>query len=149
MPEHGGQSSLPSDVRRFLAEAGRFAVVATINPDGTPHQAVAWYLLDGDLLVLNSMVGRRWPANLMREASPGHANRVSVLVADGYRWVSLRGAVQVVSDQARAQADIAAMARRYHADDPAAAEREIRTFETQERVTFVLRAARVAADLEE
>ena len=73
----------------------------------------------------------------------------SVLVADGYRWVSLRGAVEVVSDQARAQADIAAMARRYHADDPAAAEREISRFETQERVTFVLRAARVAADLEE
>jgi PPOX class probable F420-dependent enzyme len=143
MPEVGGQPSLPSDVRRFLAEAGRFAVVATINADGTPHQAVAWYLLDGDSLVLNSMVGRRWPANLMREP------HVSVLVADGYRWVSLRGAVQVVSDRARAQADIAAMARSYHADDPGAAEREIRTFETQERVTFVLRAARVAADLEE
>jgi len=143
MRETGDQPSLPSDVRRFLAEAGRFAVVATINADGTAHQAVAWYLLDGDSLVLNSMAGRRWPANLVRDP------RVSVLVADGYRWVSLRGAVQVVSDQARAQADIAAMARRYHADDPAAAEREISTFETQERVTFVLRAARVAADLEE
>ena len=143
MREIGDQPSLPSDVRRFLAEAGRFAVVATINADGTAHQAVAWYLLDGDSLVLNSMAGRRWPANLVRDP------RVSVLVADGYRWVSLRGAVQVVSDQARAQADIAAMARRYHADDPAAAEREISTFETQERVTFVLRAARVAADLEE
>lgn len=143
MLDHSGLPSLASDVRRFLAEAGRFAVVATVNADGTPHQAVAWYLLDGDSLVLNSMVGRRWPANLVRD------HRVSVLVADGYRWVSLRGTVQVVSDQARAQADIAAMARRYHADDPAAAEREISTFETQERVTFVLRATRVAADLEE
>jgi len=143
MLDHSGLSSLSSDVRRFLAEAGRFAVVATVNADGTPHQAVAWYLLDGDSLVLNSMVGRRWPANLVRD------HRVSVLVADGYRWVSLRGTVQVVSDRARAQADIAAMARRYHADDPAAAEREISTFETQERVTFVLRATRVAADLEE
>lgn len=149
MPDHGSQPSLPSDVRRFLAEAGRFAVIATINADGTPHQAVAWYLLDGDSLVLNSMVGRRWPANLMREANRARENGVSVMVADGYRWVSLRGAVEVISDRARAQADIAAMARRYHADDPAAAEREIRTFETQKRVTFVLRAARVAADLEE
>ena len=143
MLDHSGLSSLSSDVRRFLAEAGRFAVVATVNADGTPHQAVAWYLLDGDSLVLNSMVGRRWPANLARD------HHVSVLVADGYRWVSLRGTVQVVSDRERAQADIAAMARRYHADDPAAAEREISTFETQERVTFVLRATRVAADLEE
>ena len=143
MSDHGAESSLPADVRRFLAEAGRFAVVATVNPDGTPHQAVTWYLLDGDSLVLNSKVGRRWPSNLARDGS------VSVLVADGYRWASLRGMVLVVSDQARAQADIAAMARRYHADDPAAAEREIRTFETQERVTFVLRAASVAADLGE
>jgi len=44
--------------------------------------------------------------------------------------------------------DIAAIARRYHAGDPAAAEREIRRFETEQRVSFVVRTERVAADLE-
>ena len=130
-------------VRRFLEESGHFAVVATINPDGTPHQAVTWYLLDGDAVVLNSKMGRRWPANLLRDA------RVGVLVADGYRWVSLRDEVVATHDQRRAHADIAAMARRYHAGDLAAAERQIRRFETEERVSFVVRPERVAADLEE
>ncbi|MDA8203095.1 MAG: hypothetical protein M0Z49_10085 [Chloroflexi bacterium] len=40
------------------------------------------------------------------------------------------------------------VARRYHPDDPAAAEEQIRQFESEQRVTFVLRE-RVAADLGE
>ena len=62
---------------------------------------------------MNSAVGRRWPANLVRDP------RVAFSVvdnADGYRWVALTGRVTVVEDQATAQADIAAMCRRYHAD---------------------------------
>ncbi len=129
-------------VRRFLDAPGRFAVVATIDPDGTPHQAVVWYLATDEALVLNSRAGRRWPTNLRRDP------RVSVMVADAYRWVSLRGEVELVDGQARAQADIAAMARRYHADDPATAEAEIRRFQHERRVSFVLRPARVAANLE-
>jgi len=142
MPPSGNSRRLTAAERRFLEEPGHFAVVATVDPDGTPHQAVAWYLLDGDALVLNSRVGRRWPANLLRDP------RVAVLVADAYRRVSLRGEVDAIHDQRRAHADIAAMARRYHAGDPAAAEREIRRFETEERVSFVVRTERVAADLE-
>ena len=42
-----------------------------------------------------------------------------------------------MTDQATAQADIAEMARRYHADDPAEAERLIRNqFERQQRISF-------------
>ncbi len=137
----------PSDpiepsVRRFLEAPGRFAVVATLDPDGSVHQAVAWYLLRGGTLVLNSREGRQWPRNLRRDP------RVSVAVEDGYRWVTLRGTVEVVDDQARAQADIAEMARRYHADDPAQAEAQVREFRQQQRVTFELTPARVAASLE-
>jgi hypothetical protein len=42
----------------------------------------------------------------------------------------------VLDDQAVAQADIAALARAYHADDPAEAEGVIARFRTQHRVTF-------------
>ena len=108
-------SAISPEARAFLS-ATRFAVVATAGADRTPHQAVTWYTLDGDVIVLNSAEGRRWPADLRRDA------RVSVMVEDGYRYVSLAGTVEVDEDQDRAQADIAAMARRYHADDPAHAE---------------------------
>lgn len=132
-PRKPANASLPERVRTFLA-ANRFASLATVDPDGSPRQAVIWYRLDGDEIVLNSLVGRRWPSNLARDS------RISVAVgdqADGYRWVGLTGRVTVVDDQPTAQADIAEMARRYHADDPAKAERLIRDrFERQPRVSF-------------
>jgi PPOX class probable F420-dependent enzyme len=116
--------------------------VGTVGADGTPHQAVAWYGFDGETLLLNSADGRRWPADLRRDP------RVSVMVADGYRWVSLGGRVEIDDDQERAQADIAAMARRYHADDPETAERLIEgRFRAQHRVTFRLQPESVAQDL--
>jgi PPOX class probable F420-dependent enzyme len=124
--------------REMLERVNSFGTLATINADGTPHQAVVWYLVRGDSLVVNSAVGRIWPANLRRDP------RCSLLVEDGYDWVSIQGSVEVVSDQPTAQADIAAMARKYKADDPEAAERMIReVFEPQERITFVLRPARI------
>jgi PPOX class probable F420-dependent enzyme len=125
--------ALPDHVRRFLAEP-HFATIATSDPDGRPRQAVIWYLFEDDGLVINSRVGRRWPANLVRDG------RVSVAIldeADPLRWVGLSGVAEVVAEGPPAQAAIAAMARRY--DDPATAERKIREFETQQRITFRLR----------
>lgn len=125
---------LPDSVRAFLAGGLLFATIATIDPDGAPRQAVIWYTLDGDDLVINSAVGRRWPSNLVRDP------RISMAIADaedGYRWVGLTGVVETVTDQPTAQADIATMARRYHADEPDEAERLIRDrFERQERISF-------------
>jgi len=128
---------LPDEIRAFL-DAPRFATIATTDPDGTPRQAVVWYTLEGDEIVLNSAVGRRWPTNLLRDP------RVAFSVVDetdGYHWVGITGLVTVVEDQPTAQADIAGMARRYHADDPAKADRLIhRQFERQARISFRLRA---------
>lgn len=133
--------ALTPEVRDFLS-AERFAVVGTVGADGTPHQAVAWYALQDDVLLLNSAEGRRWPSDLRRDP------RVSVMVSDGYRWVSLSGSVEIDDDQQRAQADIAAMARRYHADDPEQAEALIRDrFRPQYRITFRLRPETVSRDL--
>lgn len=133
MPTPPTSTALSERVRAFLG-ATRFATIATTDPDGGARQAVIWYRLDGDEIVLNSKVGRRWPSNLVRD------QRISVAVsdqADGYRWVGLTGRVTVVEDQPTAQADIAEMARRYHADDPVKAEALIRDrFRQQPRVTF-------------
>ena len=139
-------SPLPEPVRDFLDDI-RFATIATIDPDGTPRQAVIWYTLEGDDLVINSRVGRRWPPNLLRDP------RLSIAVtdgADGYRWVGLTGTAHPVTDQVTAQGDIAGMARRYHANDPAKAERIIANrFERQERVSFRFRPEAVHVHLDE
>jgi predicted pyridoxine 5'-phosphate oxidase superfamily flavin-nucleotide-binding protein len=54
---------LTSAQRAFLDEK-RFAVVGSRNPDGSPHLAVMWYLLDGDQIVVNSAQGRLKDRNL-------------------------------------------------------------------------------------
>jgi PPOX class probable F420-dependent enzyme len=139
-------SPLPDRVRDFLDHL-RFATIATLDPDGAPRQATVWYRLDGDEIVINSAEGRRWPANLRRDP------RIALTVndgVDGYRWVGLTGSVQATTDQSTAQADIAEMARRYHADDPDKAERLIRDrFTRQQRVSFRFRPATVHDELEE
>ena len=135
MTDTANPMTLPAHLRTFL-DAPNFATIATLDPDGTPRQAVIWYTLEGDELVINSAMGRRWPANLLRDP------RISIAVTDrddGYRWVGFTSRVTIVADQATAQADIAAMARRYHADEPEEAEHLIRDrFERQERISFRL-----------
>ena len=122
----------------MLEREGVFATLATVMPDGAPHQAVAWYLVRGDTIVLNSAVGRVWPTNLLRDP------RCSLVIEDGYDWVGVRGRVEPVTVQEQAQADIAEMARRYHAADPQKAERMIsQLFQPQERISFVLHPERI------
>jgi PPOX class probable F420-dependent enzyme len=130
---------LPDHVRLFLAQP-RYASIATVDADGAPRQAVVWYLLDGDTIVVNSLEGRLWPTNLRRDPRVS----ISVTAADREEWVGLTGTVEVVEDQEQAQADIAAMARRYHRDHPEAAEELIESrFRPQQRVSFRLVPTRI------
>ena len=139
--------TLPDRIVRFI-DGPKFASISTVDPDGGPRQAVIWYLVEGDEIVINSLDGRRWPANLRRDP------RISFTIidpSDGYNWVGLTGeVVEVIDDQPRAQADIAAMARRYHADDPQEAEDLIRNrFEKQQRVSFRIRVSSFHDHLED
>lgn len=119
--------------REFLERPDAFGTLATLEPDGSPLQAVIWFGLRGDDILVNSAVGRRWPGNLLRDP------RCSLVVEQGYEWVGVRSLAEPLSDQEQAQRDIAAMARRYHADDPEKAERLIRErFQRQERISFLL-----------
>ncbi len=134
--------ALPEHVRAFIAAPGRFATLATLDPDGAPRQVVVWYRHEADgTLMVNSANGRRWPANLRRDG------RLAIAIADagdGYRWVGLDAEVaEVIDDQAVAKADIADLARRYHPDDLARREASIARFRTQLRVTFRLRVVSV------
>ncbi len=125
---------LRDDVRAFLEET-RYAVLATVNANGSPQLTVMWYELRGNAIVMNTRRGRKKDRNLIRDP------RASLCFEDGIRYVTLEGVFEVVDDPAIAQADIAALARRYH--DPVTAEKMAReVFASQEQVTLLLHISR-------
>jgi hypothetical protein len=128
---------LSADARNFISGATpRYATLATINKDGSPHQIVIWFLLHGDELVINSRRGRRWPANLERDG------RASLAIYEAEDNVLLHCELVRIYEGDEAQADIAEMARRY--DTPEVAAKEIQRYITEQRVTFILRPTKVS-----
>jgi len=97
------------EIAAFLA-APRCGVIATHDPDGAIWQAVVWYAITDDGVLMNALDGRRWPANLRRDA------RLSLVVADGEDYVILRGEAVVIDDPIRGLAEAQALARRYGGD---------------------------------
>jgi PPOX class probable F420-dependent enzyme len=126
---------ISAQIRSFLAAPGRHAVIATINPSGVPWQSVIWYLLHDDGLLINSRLGRRWPSNVLRDP------RVNFAVEDGENAVTISGRAEVFAEGQPAQEHIAEMARLYY--DPELAERSIARYQTEPRVTFLIRPQRV------
>jgi PPOX class probable F420-dependent enzyme len=133
------RAELTAAQRAFLEEK-RFAIVGTKNPDGSPHLAVMWYLLDGDDIVVNSAQGRIKDRNLA--ADP----RMSVLVEDGYRWLRIDGRARIEHDQSIAHEDIRRLASRYYEDERKVEEGMRNNFSKQHRITYRLRVARVAGE---
>jgi PPOX class probable F420-dependent enzyme len=125
---------LRDDVRAFLEEP-RFGVLGTVNANGSPQQTVMWYQLRGNTVMMNTKRGRKKDRNILRDP------RASLCVEDGFRYVTLDGTIEMVEDQETAQADIAALARRYHDADEA--ERQRAGFSSQERITLLLTIDRV------
>ncbi|HZC07345.1 MAG TPA: PPOX class F420-dependent oxidoreductase [Ktedonobacterales bacterium] len=126
---------IDAKLRDFLNEK-RFAVLATINADGSPQQTVMWYELRGDTIVMNTTLNRVKGRNLQRDP------RISVCFEDGYRFVTISGAAELRDDQPTAQADIRALAIRYHGQEDG--DRQAReVFAKQERVSIYLPATHV------
>jgi PPOX class probable F420-dependent enzyme len=131
--------SLTAAQRAFLEEK-LFAVVGSKNPDGSPHLAVMWYLLDGDELLVNSAQGRVKDRNLA--ADP----RMSVMVDDGYRWIRVDGRARIEHDQTITHEDIRRLAARYY-EDERKVETAMRTsFSKQHRISYRLPMRRIRAD---
>ena len=133
------RSGLAPAQRKFL-EDKRFAVVGTKNPDGSPHLAVMWYLLDGDDIVVNSAQGRIKDRNLA--ADP----RISVLVEDEYRWIRIDGRASIEHDQQITHEDIRRIASRYYQDDRKVAAAMRDNFGKQHRITYRVPIRRVAGE---
>jgi len=125
-------AQLSPAVRAFLEEP-RFCVFADINDDGTPHQTVLWYEVQGDTILMNTAKGRVKDRNLTRDP------RASFCVEDGYRYVAIVGACTLQSeDQQAAQADIKRLAVRYHGRERGE-EMAASSFAKQTRETIRLR----------
>ena len=87
-----------SDEALRLLEGRNYAVLATVNPDGSPQTSVMWVGRDGDDLLFSTVEGRVKHRNMLREP------RVSVTVidsADPENYVELRGLVAITPDIGR------------------------------------------------
>lgn len=120
-------SSVSNAARAFLA-APHFAIVATVNPDGLPQQTVLWYEVRGDTIMLNTARGRIKESNLRRDP------RISICIANGYRFVTITGRAELNEDQETAHADIIGLAVRYHGREKG--ERQAPGFRKQHRITI-------------
>src|SRR6184192_2588759 len=101
-------ASLEDPGVRELLEQPNYAVVSTINPNGSIHNTVVWINAEDGAVAVNSATGRLWPTNLERDP------RIGVLVfASGnpYHFVEIRGTVESSLDDA--DEHIEALAQKY------------------------------------
>lgn len=122
--------TLSDAVRSFLQER-RFAVLATINADGTPQQTIMWYELQGDEIMMNTRDSRVKAGNFRRDP------RASICVEDGYRGVTIQGTVRLEANPEIAQADIRRLAVLNHGPEEGNAMADT-SFATQRRLTIRL-----------
>jgi PPOX class probable F420-dependent enzyme len=92
--------SIPlSEATLALLDGRNYAVLATVNPDGSPQTSVMWVGRDGNDLLFSTVEGRVKHRNMRRDP------RVSVVVidsADPENYVELRGRVSMTPDVDRA-----------------------------------------------
>jgi PPOX class probable F420-dependent enzyme len=87
-----------SEAARRLIDGKNYAVVATVNPDGSPQTSVVWVGREGGDLLFSTLEGRVKHRNMVRDP------RVSVTVidsADPENYVELRGHVSIGPDAGR------------------------------------------------
>jgi len=122
-------------VRAFL-DAPRFAVLGTLNEDGSAHLTVIWYGRRDDEPIVNTTAPRKKAANIARDP------RVSLLVGESDRYVRLDGTARIVATGEAGLRDIHDLAVRY--DGEAAAEKQSReVWSKQERVTYAIAVRRI------
>jgi len=87
-----------SEATLRLLDGRNYAVLATVNPDGSPQTSVVWVGRDGDDLLFSTVEGRVKHRNMRRDP------RVSVTVidwSDPENYVELRGRVSMTPDHGR------------------------------------------------
>jgi PPOX class probable F420-dependent enzyme len=87
-----------SDAVLRLVDERNYAVLATVNPDGSPQTSVIWVGRDGGDVLFSTVEGRVKHRNMLRDP------RVSISVidsADPENYVELRGRASMAPDIGR------------------------------------------------
>ncbi|MFD7642331.1 PPOX class F420-dependent oxidoreductase [Kitasatospora sp. NPDC059795] len=88
---------LADGVKKLLDDKS-FAVVTTIQPDGSPQSSVVWVKRDGDDILFSTVQGRRKHLNLERDP------RVTLLVnppESPYQYFEARGEASMTTEGGR------------------------------------------------
>jgi PPOX class probable F420-dependent enzyme len=127
---------LSEKARAFLREK-RFAVLATLNRDGTPQLTTMWYVLEDDgTILMNTRAGRLKERNMRRDP------RISLCFEDGYNYLTIKGRVEMIDDPQISQRDIYRLSTRYHGEEKAKRQMETQ-FSKEQRVTLRLKPEKV------
>jgi PPOX class probable F420-dependent enzyme len=103
---------LPPELDEFLSQPNP-SVIATLQPDGSPHTAATWYLWDDGRVLVNMDQGRKRLEYLRQDP------RVSITVLgkdDWYHHVTLRG--RVVSLETDPTCDVIDRLSRHYTGQP-------------------------------
>ena len=87
-----------NDATLKLVDGRNYAVVGTVNADGSPHTSVVWISRDGGDLIFTTLEGRVKHRNMVLDP------RVSISVidsADPENYIELRGRASITTDVGR------------------------------------------------
>jgi PPOX class probable F420-dependent enzyme len=104
------------EVRAFLLTGTRTAKLATIRPDGRPHLAPVWFLLDGDDIVFNT------GDDTVKVRNIRHHHRVAIVVDDEafpYAYVQIEGTARLSDDLDEVRRWATRLGARYVGEDRA------------------------------
>ncbi|SDT59933.1 PPOX class F420-dependent oxidoreductase [Actinoplanes derwentensis] len=106
-PARTGVVRLPEEVVELI-DRPEFAVLSTVQPDGSAQLSMMWAGRDGNEIVMATKAGRRKVRNIERDP------RVTVLLYDRARparYAEIRGTARITGEDAHALVD--ELARRY------------------------------------
>jgi len=96
--------------KAFLAYP-RYGIVSTINADGSPQATIVWFMRDGDDLVFTVEAESLKSRNMRRDP------RIVMAIADGGRFVSAKGSVEL-DERPEAGAEwLLRIAKRYYGEE--------------------------------
>jgi PPOX class probable F420-dependent enzyme len=120
-----------TDRARELFAGPNFVFLAELMEDGSPHVSPAWVDVEGDLILVNTAVGRLKERNMRRDP------RVALSISpreEPYEHVDVRGRVVRVIDGPEAEEHIHRLGKKYRGWD------RYPLSEGEQRVTFLIEA---------
>lgn len=102
--------------RAFVSEGTRTAKLSTVRPDGSPHVAPVWFVLDGEDLLFNTGKDTVKGRNLAGD------NRVALCVDDDrppFSFTVIEGRAELIRDLGQLRDSAARIGGRYMGEDRA------------------------------